>query len=185
MNYSTKTLKSKVKKKTLKTVENLELANPVWKYSTFVLFSLAVPWSPTVAALPLAGAKSKLHDYKQIQEKDFPKTRVSPNNRLLSDKKYQLKDSWRAEQNKRTPGPQTKQLNMELVNRKEQIDEKLKKKAFRLNLLELCSKEKLSADFSRTFEYARPRGTSYFDTQRILTIIMQAAGSFPYQLRGH
>ena len=63
----------------------------------------------------------------KIQEKDFPKTWVSPNNRLISDKKNQLKESWHAEQKKRTPRPQTKQLNPELVNRKEQTEEKVKK----------------------------------------------------------
>ena len=60
--------------------------------------------SMTQPGLPLAGANSLLHHYKQLQKmKELPKTWVSPNNRLkISDQKNQKLHSWHGEQSKQT-----------------------------------------------------------------------------------
>ena len=82
MNYSTKIIESKAKNIVgLITVKKIDLANPVCKCSTFMIFMkslLVAPWLLTQAALILASANSKPHHYKQKvrKTKDFPKTWV-------------------------------------------------------------------------------------------------------------
>ena len=73
MNYSTKIEKMQRKKVVgLISVKKFELANPVFKYSTFVKSLLVASWSLTPAGLILAGANSKPHDYKQITKNEGP-----------------------------------------------------------------------------------------------------------------
>ena len=64
-------IKSKAKKNIvgLITVEKSDLANPVYKCSTFVKSLLVAPWSLTLTELILAGENSNLHDYKQKYKK--------------------------------------------------------------------------------------------------------------------
>ena len=54
------------------TVEKIDLANTVCKFSTFVKSLLVAPWSLTLPGLTLAGAISKPHHYKQKYKIEGP-----------------------------------------------------------------------------------------------------------------
>ena len=61
--------------------------------------------------------------------KFLPKTWIAPNNRLtISDQKFKILTLGIREQNKGTTKPQRQQLKMDLVTRKNWIQQKLKKK---------------------------------------------------------
>ena len=94
----------------------------------------------TLAGLPRAGAISKPHDYKQnvLKLKGLLKKWVLTRNSLkISNQKNQKSQSSYGEQKKRFTWHQGQELNKNHVARRKLTEAKLKK-AFRMELFELC-----------------------------------------------
>ena len=105
----------------------LELRSEVLTYSTFRDFWLVLTNSPTLTVLPPPGTNIKpLNTNKKHNKRNFRKhaSHQKPFEKFKLEKKnFQ---SLQGEQNNGTTKPERQKLNMDLVNRKNQTEAKLK-----------------------------------------------------------
>ena len=87
-------------------------------------------WSLTLAGLPRAGAKSKLHDFKQkVQKtKGFPKTWVLTGKQSKDFRRKKNTFLAQTKQLRERHGPLMQQMKMELVTSKNSTQQNLEKK---------------------------------------------------------